>query len=222
MNSFGSSITYIPQEYLPDGDESNRNSIKAINYYNLDQNNGWTIHRISIPWATTRKPKITSAELELVADMKTIYGDKFTNPSAGDKISFINPLNGTEHTLEIREIIKKENNFSVPGYDFPDKNIVMSFTVLPDIDKKYFSVRDTEQNDVPVKTGEKITDSEASSIAIIGGADGPTAFFVSDRQTTQSDIHSAVSALKWEHEKEIEWQMIFRQKPDEDKKLQLI
>ena len=222
MNSFGSSVTYIPQEYLPDGDESNKDSIKTMNYYNLDKNDGRTIHRISIPWATAKRPVIKSAELELIADMKSVSGEKFTTPEAGEKIEFINPLNGNRHTLEIKDIRKNELTLSVEGYDFPDKNTVMSFTVIPDIDKKYFSVRDTEQNDAPVRTDEKLTDNEASSIAIIGGADGPTAFFVAEKHTAESELHTASSALKREHKENITWQFVFRQKPDEDIRFTLI
>lgn len=222
MSSFGSSVTYIPQEYLPDGDESNRDSIKTMNYYNLDKNDGWTINRISIPWATAKKPVIKSAELSLIANMKTVSGDKFTTPGAGEKIEFVNPLDGNKHTLEVKDVRKNETAFAVDGYDFPDKNTVMSFLVFPDIDKKYFSVRDTEQNDAPVKTGEKITDNEASSIAIIGGADGPTAFFITEKQSSENDIHTASSALKREHKETIMWQFIFRQKPDDDIKITLI
>lgn len=222
MNSFGSSVTYIPQEYLPDGDESNRDSIKTMNYYNLDKNDGRTIHRISIPWATAKRPVIKSAELELIADMKSVSGEKFTTPEAGEKIEFINPLNGNRHTLEIKDIRKNELTLSVEGYDFPDKNTVMSFTVIPDIDKKYFSVRDTEPNDAPVRIGEKLTDNEASSIAIIGGADGPTAFFVAEKHTAESELHTASSALKREHKENITWQFVFRQKPDEDIRFTLI
>ncbi len=222
MNSFGSSITYIPQEYLPDGDESNRNSIKAVNYYNLDKNEGWTVHRISIPWATTKKPVIRSMELELIADIKTIYGDKFINPTVGDKIPFINPLDGTEHTLQIKEITENETDFSIEGYEFPKKNTKMSFSIKPDIEKKYFSIRDTKENDAPIRKEKTETKNCAESIAIIGGADGPTAFFISEKQDSENDIHTASSALKWEHENEIEWQFVFRKKPDEDIKLQLI
>lgn len=222
MNSFSSSITYIPQEFLPDGEEADKYAIKAVNYYNLDKNEGWTIHRISIPWATTRKPKINSAELELIADMKTIYGDKFINPSVGDKIFFKNPLDSKEHVLEVREIIKNETEYSVEGYEFPKKNSEIHFTVEPEIDRQYFSVRDTKENDAPIRKEKTESGNCAESIAIIGGADGPTAFFVAGRQNKESEIHSAVSALKWEHEKEIEWQIVFRQKPDEDKKIRLI
>lgn len=216
MNAYGSSVTYIPQEFLPDGDESNRDAIKTIDYYNLSRDDGWTVHRISIPWATAKKPVIKSAELRLVADMKSVNGDKFTTPGAGEKIEFINPLNGNRHTLEVKDIRKNETAFSVEGYDFPDKNTVMSFTVEPDIDKKNFSVMDTVQNDAPVKTGEKLTDNEASSIAIIGGADGPTAVFVAERPDAGAGLHTASSALKREHRENIVWQFVFRQKPDED------
>ena len=221
LSFFGSSITYIPQEYLPDGDESNRDAIKTMNYYNLDKANAWTVHRISIPWATAKKPVIKSAELELIADMKTVKGDKFTTPETGEKIEFINPLNGNSHILEVKDIRKNETAFSVEGYDFPDKNTVISFSVTPDIDKKYFSVRDTEQNDAPIPTGEKLTGNEASSIAIIGGADGPTAFFVAEKQNN-TELHTASSALKRGYKEKINWQFIFRFKPDENISFTLI
>lgn len=60
----------------------------------------------------------------------------------------------------------------------------------------------------------------ACSIGIIGGADGPTAVFVSDGQN--SEHHRALSALRFEYADDIEWKIVFREKLMEDTETELL
>jgi Na+-transporting methylmalonyl-CoA/oxaloacetate decarboxylase beta subunit len=63
--------------------------------------------------------------------------------------------------------------------------------------------------------------SEAAAIAIIGGADGPTAMAVG-RAPGQSPMHAAVSALTFEAQDVIAWQPVFCVKTCEDVTVQIV
>ena len=88
----------------------------------------------------------------------------------------------------------------------------MVYTLVPEISRRNFEIRDCLNNDEPRRN--PIFD-------IIGGADGPTAIFTSllTRNTSQN---AALSALHFEPVDDIEWKVIFREKPMEDIEVNII
>ena len=60
----------------------------------------------------------------------------------------------------------------------------------------------------------------AGSIAIIGGADGPTEIFVSAVQNLEQ--HIALSALRFEYADDIEWKIVLREELIKVTKVDLI
>ena len=61
---------------------------------------------------------------------------------------------------------------------------------------------------------DEFGEAAACSVAVIGGADGPTAIFVAKGNSEKMRV--ACSSLHFEKKSEIEWQMLFYKKMMED------
>ncbi len=209
--NFGTAINFIPQTLLPDGGENSEEALKVMQHYSLDQNAAWTMHRVSFPFTITKKTKINALSMEFAEEYESVYGEKFTCDEIGGKVAITNPVDSTQHELTVLGITDEE--LSLPcfdGFKFPSHYRQMIFSLKPDSED--FSLKDTLSNDEPVPCNEsrKNTDTSASSIAIIGGADGPTAVFMTG--TKKENHHTACSALKHEPTKQTVWQSVFRRK----------
>ncbi len=219
----GCSINWIPESCIPDGTENPGEAKGLIKHYGLDETRAWSFHRWSCPWATMKKPVIQTFKLTLERRLETINGIHFMNPAVGDKITFVHPITHTEHTLTVVEYKKQEltsKAFAHEEFDFPTHHTAMTYTVEPELPNKNFQVRDRLDNDEPKRRRGKLYEPQANngafSIGIIGGADGPTAMILSNGRESNTAQHVALSALHFEPIDEIEWKIIFREKPMED------
>ena len=207
--SFGTSINFIPQPLLPDGAENSEEAVRVIKYYGLDPTKAWTMHRISFPVTITKKIKINSLSIEFADEYESVYGKNFTCDN-GEKVSITNPVDGTEYMLTVLEITDEQ--LSIPdfyGMMLPSRFKQMVFTLEPDCEN--FSLKDMVPNDAPVHAdGNNREDVRASSIGIIGGADGPTAVFMTGIK--KENHHTACSALRHEPADKTVWQSVFRRK----------
>lgn len=185
----------------------------------LDQCQKWK--RMSFPWATKNKPSIHSLALKLTQYPKMICGKRFTVEREGQKISFTHPATGTEHTLTILQYaddkLSRMHTIS-DGYEHPAYYTKMAYTLEPELSGREFSVTDTRQSDAPKKTDKRApTYDFVSTIAIIGGADGPSAVIAGvPNSPDQPKLHAACSALTFEPQITVEWRMTFRVKTVED------
>ena len=223
----GNSVQWLPESCLPDGVKNESESKEIIRHYGLDETKVWSFHRWSFPWSSKRKPEIKSISLKLERDPVTIQGVHFKNPSVGDVISFVHPISDAEHKLTVLAYEKQEfprQGFQHEEYEFPTLHTAMTYTLEPELPGRNFQVRDCLQNEQPKRKPrnqfEPQANYDACSIAIIGGADGPTAVFVSGGQN--SEQHRALSALRFEHANDIEWKIVFREKLMEDIEVELI
>lgn len=227
MGKHGSSISWIPENCLPDGVKSERESKEIINHYGLDETRAWSFHRWSCPWETKRKPEIKSIKLKLERDPVAIQGVHFKNPSVGDVITFAHPIHNTEHKLTVLEYEKQEfstKEFQHEEYEFPTHHIAMTYTLEPELSGRSFQVRDCLQNEQPKlkpqNQFEPQANYDACCVGIIGGEDGPTAIFISPVQKTEK--HIALSALHFEPTNDVEWKLVFREKLMEDIEVELL
>lgn len=223
----GSSISGIPESYLPEGVRNERGSKEIIKHYGLDETRAWSFHRWSCPWTTKRKPKIKSIKLKLERELVTIQGIHFRNPSVGQVISFVHPISKIEHKLTVLEYEKQEFSMKVlqdEEYEYPTHHTAMTYTLEPDLSGRNFQVRDCLKNEQPKRKPrnqfEPQVSYDACSVAIIGGADGPTAIFTSMVQNLEQ--HTALSALSFKHTDDIEWKIVFREKLMEDVEVDLL
>ena len=223
----GNSVQWLPESCLPDGVRNESESKEIIRHYGLDETKVWSFHRWSFPWSSKRKPEIKSISLKLERDPVTIQGVHFKNPSVGDVISFVHPISDAEHKLTVLAYEKQEfprQGFQHEEYEFPTLHTAMTYTLEPELPERNFQVRDCIQNEQPKRKPrnqfEPQANYDACAIAIIGGADGPTAFFVSGGQN--SEQHRALSALRFEHADDIEWKIVFQEKLMEDIEIELM
>lgn len=223
----GTSVSWIPESCLPDGVRSEWESKQFIKHYGLDETPAWSFHRWSFPWLTKRKPEIKSIKLKLERHPTAIQGIHFKNPSVGDVIAFVHPIHNTEHKLTVLEYEKQE--FSTKGfhheeYEFPTHHTALTYTLEPELSGRNFQVRDCLDNEQPKRRPqnqyEPHSNYDACSIAIIGGADGPTALLVSSQSNKEQ--HVALSALHFEPKDDVEWKIVFLEKLMKDIEVELL
>lgn len=227
VEKHGSSVNWIPESCLPEGERCVSESKELIKHYSLDETRVWSLHRISCEWKTKRKHEIKSIKLKLERQPTAIQGIHFKNPVVGDVISFEHPVHKTEHKLTVLSYEKQEFSakaFQHEEYEFPTCHTAMTYTLAPDLSERIFQVRDCEQNEQPKrrpkKNYEPKSEYDACCIGIIGGADGPTAIFASVGQNIEQ--HTALSALRFEYTDDIEWKIVFREKLMEDIETELL
>ncbi len=123
------------------------------------------------------------------------------------------------HILDIEKQEMNVERLKADEYEYPKHFSIMSYTLEPELSPREFSIRDCVQNDKPIRkqSGEK---SNACSVGIIGGADGPTAIIVSKKK--EAKVHSACSALHFEPVDDVEWKMIYMVKMCGDISVELI
>ncbi len=193
----------------------------VLEQYGLDSTCGWAIWRSAFPWATKRKPLITTLGVTFKQGLVAIPGPHFHVSAPGDCIEFTHPTTGVQHTLTVQEYERQEmptEHFGDKNYEYPTYYTVMSYTLSPDLPGNTFTVTDCEESDRPqqkqVDSNEPQSSASCAAIAIIGGADGPTAIVFGG--TDQAKLRTACSALHFDPVDDVEWQMVFHKKTCED------
>ena len=224
----GYGTVWIPPSCLADGVQTETEAKSFLEHYGLDMAKGWMLRRCSFQWATARKPDIKSLTLTLEREPAEIPGIRFHTPKPGESISFTHPISDTEHTLTVQEYEQKEmdpKHFHDQSMEYPCRYTAMAYTLTPDIPNQSFMLRDSDEGDKPRRrtTGSSFEPVSACSvgvIGIIGGADGPTAVFVSAGSAPK--LHAACSALRFEPREDVLWEITFREKLTEDLTVELI
>lgn len=131
------------------------------------------------------------------------------------------------------------------GWEFPDQVCRMSYTLTPDASERFFRLYDCAEGDRPrrkphprppisperaalaEKYGLEAPGNGAdSAIAVIGGADGPTAVFWTVRQPEGEEkrVHTVCSSSHFAPvlPKDVTWQAVWCRKPCEDQTVSLI
>lgn len=190
-----------------------------LDHYELSLDKCWIWRRMSFPWATKTKPRIKSLALKLEQRPVSIIGERFSVTKVGQKIKVVHPVTNVEHTLTVTEYeqdtLSFDRQFS-EGYEHPTHLTEMAYTLEPELSNMQFSVSDIRQSDAPKKVNvSALKDDFASTIAIIGGADGPTSVIMGVPRS-EKKLHAACSALTFEPQKKVEWKMTFKEKTVED------
>ena len=220
--SQGSSLNFLPAGTVPNGAESPIEALQAAEHYKLDTAKAWSFHRWSFPRTNAKKIRIKDLNLKLELSPETIKGICFSSPKEGDSINFVHPVSGTKHILRITgyQQSKFPPNAFAENFEYPTHHTLMTYTLDPDIPDTKFTIRDKQNNDAPKNKPAKQyepTSNYDACIGVIGGADGPTAVFAKI-----TELHTAISALHFEPQKDVEWQITFREKTIPDIKIHLI
>ncbi len=190
---------------------------QAVEHYGLDPAFGWAFRRVSLPWATRRRPALQPFRVTLSQEPDAIPGPQLSGLSSGDCVTIIHPVNGTRYELTVQDIRQETLSFSRPkqdAMDFPTHFTQLQYTLEPDLPGDRFSVSDSVPGDPPRPKAGK-TSPCGASIGIIGGADGPTALFVNSG-TRKAPVHTACSSLHFEPAGQVAWQTAFYDKSRPD------
>lgn len=205
------------EEIVCSGEQAARDIVK---HYGLDPEQGWDLRQWSFPWATKRRPThITSLTLTLTQREQPAEAVQFT-AAPGKVVEFAHPVTGVLCVLTVKDLKPArlpENDLPHmgPPMEWPREFVEMTYTLTPAVTTGWVQVNDCASSDKPIRKIDAPT--EDGAIGIIGGADGPTAIFVSGKQ--QGDTRTACSSLHFApvEPENIRWKVTYYQKqfPDE-------
>ena len=163
----------------------------------------------------------------------SLSGARFKTPGDGKTVKVQHPLSGKLYTLTIENLQHEEadvRSVQRMGLEFPTKYTQMEYRIEPELASRQCRIMDCKQSDEPRPM--KITraegpaevriNGEAVAIGISGGADGPTAVFMSSLTSKTSQLRMASSSMRFEHVDEVEWRMVFLEKLHENITVQVI
>lgn len=178
-------------------------------HYGLNPMDGWVISRHHFPWKTRKRPEIRTLHLTMQQNKAAVAGDHFRVNGSGDCVEFVHPSTGLTHKLTVVDYEAGESSINhmeqFPDTEFPTHFLAMSFTLEPEAD---LTVLDCAESDRPRPDFN-------GAFGIIGGADGPAAL-------TTKELHAACSAVHFEPVEDVEWRVVFYEKPVEDLTVELI
>lgn len=184
--------------------------------YHLSDAFGWVVTRAWFPWNGRRPAAIRSIELSLRRTPAPLPGPRFTVRAPGDAFRFTHPYTGTEHTLTALSLEAQTLPEPAFGRGFPTHFTLLRFALDPEPAEPVL-ISDTCESDRPVRPEAVEGPSSACAVGVIGGADGPTALFVS------GGAHTACSALRFSPDtRDIEWRATFEASPRDDFSLSLL
>lgn len=211
------SLCYNP--CLPEGMENDPEGKQALEHYRLDPSAGWTISRMAFPWAHSRRPAIKSLSLTMEQQPASLPGLRFRPAAPGEKFPFTHPTTGQTHTLTVESLeqgtLLKEA-LENDRWEYPTHFLAMQYTLSPALPENTLSVRDCAQGDrprekAPAAWAPTARAYAAVSIGIIGGADGPTAVFLSF-PAGEKARRTAFSSLYFAPVEQVEWLLVFHEK----------
>ena len=215
------SITWVPDQNW------DVESKWFLEHYGLDLNYAWQIHKVKFFWPACGKMEIRNMSLTMKQHPVSISGTHFKTPDAGNCVVLTHPQTDKEYILHIDEIKQETADFSRmhdQTMEYPNCLTQMVFRIEPELSRNQFRIVDCAQGDQPRYRSDVKRENGcfAVSVGIIGGADGPTAMIVGQPMTGGARPYTAVSSMRFEHAKEIEWRIVFQEKPNEDYTVTLI
>ena len=214
-------ITWMPQEGW------NMESKWVLEHYELDLESAWQINRIKYFWPACGRMDINEMSLTMIQTPVSVSGTHFKTPLEGESVILSHPQTGKEYTLfvdELNQQIADYRNLNDQQMEYPPCYTQMIYRIQPDMDRNQFRVVDCTSSDQPrYREGEKQpVNTFAVSVGIIGGADGPTTIVLGQSSNPDGKRHVANSSLHFEPVGQIEWRIVFQEKPNEDMTVSLI
>lgn len=211
---------------------------ELIEYYGLDEKQGWGFGRWNLKWGYQRIPRKLDLELLLKPDKYHLPCQETfeTIPEDGErKIMFSHPLTGEKYTLGILRVAqgsleeKMFHRVSHKDYRYPLQYQSLKYYIAGEGCNQQFMVQDVEKGDSPVKGS--LTEKSACSVAVIGGADGPTSIFLAkptagevlsglgEGEAGTETVREAFSRLLFEPVEKTTWQIYAIVERGEEKNL---
>ena len=148
------------------------------------------------------------------------------DPAApGKVVEFAHPVTGVPCVLTVKDLKparlpESDLPHMGPPMEWPREFVEMTYTLTPAVTTGWVQVNDCASSDKPIRKSDAPT--EDGAIGIIGGADGPTAIFVSGKQ--QGDTRTACSSLHFApvEPENIRWKVTYYQKQFPDGTIALL
>lgn len=220
--STGHGVCWVPG--LPESARWDEEAEQVVTHYGLERDCGWVIWRVCCPWDGGRMTPKT-AELTMAAEKMAVDGGTFT-AEPGKTVLLTDPRTGLTHTLRVLSVTQETAECGpLPGgVQLPTEYCEMRYTLEPPLPAGEMLLQDAAPGDTvrTVVTADGLSAEEsACSIGIIGGADGPTAVFVSGCAAGE-DVRAACSAVRYEPVETVTWRVRFMAHPKEDKTVALL
>lgn len=231
--------------YLPGNDAGSDEAAALVHYYGLDETKVWRFWRNSYPWATksrkSRPKRFRTLELELEAELEQHLAEQFPTPAAGESVTIHEPGNeNAAYQLTVLDV--RSETLELPdcdGWERPNCFCMMTYRLTPKAE--HFHLTDCAEGDHPRRKPRKLPPEQAAlarkyrlepqmegdaAIAVIGGADGPTAVFCTVRGSAEKTegAAAATSACYFApvRPETVTWQAEFDRKPCGDTTVSLI
>lgn len=212
--STGYGVCWKPEDGCCDEDAD-----RVLEHYELERDCGWAIWRVCCPW-NGGKLKPETVELTMTAEKEAVDGGTFT-AEPGKTVPLTDPRTGLTHTLRVLSLTPETMDRSLlppVGMEFPTEYVEMQYTLEPPLPVGDFVLVDAAPGDEAraCKVESGFTAQESACIGIIGGADGPTAVFVSGKgDEAGEDVRAAYSSLHYEPVETVTWRARFMARPKE-------
>ena len=216
----GCGTSWCPPKLRPGDEAVSAESDKAeellVNEYGLDPGVGWVFWRNSFAWKEHVPESLRSLSFTFTEDPVSVPGAHFwtRQGEAGKTVTFVHPTTGRTHVLTIlgqepESLQNREFPRELGIEGWPIHFHVLHYQVEPELPDGELMISDCVQSDSIIRTEQPV----ASSVAVIGGADGPTSFFVMGKQPDSKAYpkkRMAYSALHYTPAEAVEWKMVFR------------
>lgn len=219
--SQGSGVVYDPTQV---GAVNEVEGFGVVRHYSLDETQVWQIWRYAFPWDRQPKSwqfwkrifpgrKVASLSLRLKPHPSQVPGKTFQVHQPGERVPLQNPVIGETATLTVVDFQPQTmDEFfrarGLEGWEFPNHLWRLTYTLEPELEG--FTLRDTANGDQMRPTSSATVRgraalgtevSPATSVAIIGGADGPVALYRkggdSHREAFSSPHFQPVDSVTW-------------------------
>ena len=98
--------------WLP-GISEEKSARRWVEHYHLDEAQCWALWRVTFPWPGEGQPGLDKAFLTISGEPEEVHLAAFSDLEEGEKITFVHPVSGVEHTLEVLE--RERGEVEVPG-----------------------------------------------------------------------------------------------------------
>lgn len=217
QQSTGHGVCWVPG--LPESARWDGEAEQVVAHYGLERNCGWAIWRVCCPW-NGGKLKPETVELTMTAEKEAVDGGTFT-AEPGKTVPLTDPRTGLTHTLRVLSLTMETMDRSLlppVGMEFPTEYVEMQYTLEPPLPVGDFALVDAAPGDEAraCKVENGLTAQESACIGIIGGADGPTAVFVSGKgDEAGENVRAAYSSLHYKPVETVTWRARFMARPKE-------
>lgn len=215
----GNSMTWMPP--LSGEGSGNLDAKWVLEHYGFDMNDAWIINRNNYCWPNGVKRNLESLVITVSQRPVSLSGTHFKTPAASNIIELKHPRSGETFTLAIENLTQEKadlRTIASMGLEFPTCYTRMEYQIHPELAPYQYRIADCSQGDEarPAKIADGPTavqiHGEAAAIGIIGGADGPTAIFMTHPANRTKALRTATSSMHFDHVEEIEWRIVFMEK----------